>query len=64
MSNIIQQLQETTAYIQNIYSYSPRIGIVLGSGLGNFTSELNIEKEISYNEIPPFSSFYGRWTFR
>ena len=54
MSNIIQQLQETTAYIQNIYSNSPRIGIVLGSGLGNFASEMTIEKEIPYNEIPHF----------
>ena len=54
MSNIIQQLQETTAYIRNIYSHSPQIGIVLGSGLGNFANELIIEKEIFYNEIPHF----------
>jgi purine-nucleoside phosphorylase len=54
MSNIIQQLQETTAYIQSIYSYSPQIGIVLGSGLGNFANELIIDQEISYNDIPHF----------
>jgi purine-nucleoside phosphorylase len=54
MSNIIQQLHETNAYIQNICNYSPKIGIVLGSGLGNFTSEMNIYKEISYDEIPHF----------
>ncbi|MBC7827292.1 MAG: purine-nucleoside phosphorylase [Chitinophagaceae bacterium] len=54
MSNIIQQLQETTRYIKNIYPYSPRIGIVLGSGLGNFARELAIEKEIPYSEIPHF----------
>lgn len=54
MSNIIQQLQETTAYIRGIYSHSPQIGIVLGSGLGNFANELMIEQEISYDDIPHF----------
>ena len=54
MSNIIEQLQETTAFIQNIYSHSPQIGIVLGSGLGNFANELIIEQEIPYDQIPHF----------
>lgn len=54
MSNIIQQLQETTAYIQNIYSEPPQVGVVLGSGLGNFASEMNVEKEVPYQEIPHF----------
>jgi purine-nucleoside phosphorylase len=54
MVNIIQQLLETTAYIKNIYPHSPQIGIVLGSGLGNFANELNIEREIPYHEIPHF----------
>lgn len=54
MSNTIQQLQETTAFIKNLYSHSPEVGIVLGSGLGNFTNELTVEKEISYDVIPHF----------
>lgn len=54
MSNFIQQLQETTAYIQNIYSHSPQVGIVLGSGLGNFACGMTVEKQISYDEIPHF----------
>lgn len=54
MSNIIQQLQETKEYIQNIYSLSPQVGIVLGSGLGNFVKEMNVEHEIPYDDIPHF----------
>jgi purine-nucleoside phosphorylase len=54
MSDIIQQLQETAAFIQSQYSHIPKVGIVLGSGLGNFAREMEIEKEIPYNEIPHF----------
>lgn len=54
MTNIIAQLQETTAFIQNLYPHKPKIGVVLGSGLGNFVNELNVELEIPYNQIPHF----------
>ena len=54
MPNLIQQLLETTSYIKNIYQHAPETGIVLGSGLGNFTEELTVEKEIAYNTIPHF----------
>lgn len=54
MLNIIDRLKETTSYIRTIISSTPEVGIVLGSGLGNFSKELNIEKELGYNEIPHF----------
>ncbi len=51
---LLQQLQETTAFIQSQYTQRPIAGIVLGSGLGNFVKEISIEKEILYAEIPHF----------
>jgi purine-nucleoside phosphorylase len=54
MINTIEQLQETTAYIKSLYSYTPVAGIVLGSGLGNFSGEMQVEKEIDYDDIPHF----------
>jgi purine-nucleoside phosphorylase len=54
MADIIQQLQETTAYIRNLYPHTPLAGIVLGSGLGNFAAEIKVEKEIPYKDIPHF----------
>jgi purine-nucleoside phosphorylase len=54
MPGILQQLQETTSFIKSIYPHTPQVGIVLGSGLGNFTQEIQVEKEISYEAIPHF----------
>jgi len=51
---IMEQLKEATAFIQKQYSDRPQVGIVLGSGLGNFSDQINIEKEISYADIPHF----------
>ncbi|RYG06432.1 MAG: purine-nucleoside phosphorylase [Chitinophagaceae bacterium] len=51
---MIEQLNETTEFIRSRYPHKPVVGIVLGSGLGNFASGINIEAEISYSEIPNF----------
>jgi len=55
------QIKEAVAYIKGIYDQSPELGIVLGSGLGNFTGEIAIEKEIPYADIPhfPVSTVHG-----
>lgn len=50
----LQQAKETADFIRQQYSTAPQVGIVLGSGLGNFVSELKVEKEIPYTEIPNF----------
>ena len=54
MASILDELNETTSYIRQQYKAAPVVGIVLGSGLGNFTSELKVEKEIAYRDIPNF----------
>jgi purine-nucleoside phosphorylase len=51
---IIKELNETVAFIRSIYNGTPRIGIVLGSGLGNLSKEIQVEKEIPYENIPHF----------
>jgi purine-nucleoside phosphorylase len=51
---ILQQIEETVKTIRSVYKEAPRIGIVLGSGLGNLTSEITVEQELSYTEIPHF----------
>lgn len=54
MSNIIRQLEETTAFLRGRYPHAPAIGIILGSGLGNFATHIQSDLEIPYEEIPNF----------
>src|ERR1700755_1570387 len=54
MPNTVEKINESVAYIKSFYAGTPAAGIVLGSGLGSFTAEINIEKEIPYSDIPNF----------
>lgn len=51
---MISQIKEAVAYLQENYKEKPLVGIVLGSGLGSFTQEIDIELEIPYSKIPNF----------
>jgi len=57
----IKQLDEAKAFINSFYPYEPEIGIVLGSGLGNLVSEIDVELELDYSDIPyfPLSTVIG-----
>jgi purine-nucleoside phosphorylase len=50
----LDQINEAVVFIKTRCSMTPDAGIVLGSGLGNFTSEIAIMVEIPYGEIPHF----------
>ncbi len=52
--SLLQQIEEAVHSIRAIYSAKPRVGIVLGSGLGNLSKEIAVEKEIAYGDIPHF----------
>ena len=51
---MVRKVNEATDFIKSKYKTKPAVGIVLGSGLGSFTNEINIEFEIAYNDIPHF----------
>lgn len=49
------QINEATAYIQSkIGDFKPQFGIILGTGLGKLTTEIEIEYSINYEDIPHF----------
>lgn len=53
--NTYTKLTEATNYLKSLVTSEASIGIILGSGLGNFTKEITVEKEIPYDQIPYFS---------
>ena len=54
MNNEFKRLKDITDYIKNITDFKPKIALILGSGLGDFVKNVDIEKTISYDEIPGF----------
>src|SRR5690349_5411097 len=52
--NTYDKLVEASEFLQSHNTSGARIGVVLGSGLGNFVQEINVEQEIPYEEIPYF----------
>ena len=48
------QLQETTAFIQSKIKSTAQTAVILGSGLGNLASQILVDFEIQYTQIPHF----------
>jgi purine-nucleoside phosphorylase len=52
---MLQNIQSTTQYIKSrIGDFEPEIGIILGTGLGGLVSEIEVEKQLMYSNIPDF----------
>lgn len=50
----LEKLQAATTFLKAHITYAPSIGVVLGSGLGNFVQQLQQRIEIPYDQIPHF----------
>jgi len=51
---MLKELRETIDFIKVRRKVQPEVGIILGSGLGGLTKEIEVEDSIPYNEIPNF----------
>lgn len=52
---MLEAINEASAYIQSkIGNFKPQYGIILGTGLGKLTTEIDVEFTINYDEIPHF----------
>jgi purine-nucleoside phosphorylase len=52
---MLENIQETTLYIKSrIGDFEPEVGIILGTGLGGLVSEIEVEKQLMYSNIPDF----------
>jgi purine-nucleoside phosphorylase len=53
---LYEQIQEAVAFIRSRTDFRPHTGIVLGTGLGNLTDDVEVVTEIVYRDIPHFAT--------
>ncbi len=51
---MLQKINESVAYIANLATIKPSVGIILGSGLGAFVNEVSVVDELLFSAIPHF----------
>ena len=51
---MIKFIKETSDYLKSKGFDTPEVGIILGTGLGQLTDEIEVLAEVSYNQIPNF----------
>ena len=54
MINQLQQIKETSNFIKSKTHYQPKIGLILGSGLGDWAKQITEPNSITYDKIPHF----------
>jgi purine-nucleoside phosphorylase len=54
MSIQYEKLERCYEYYRSITEFHPRVGLILGSGLGGYAKNMHVEQEIPYREIPDF----------
>lgn len=57
----LEKIRETADFLRNVVGEMPKIGVILGTGLGDLVNYIEIKKEIDYHIIPnmPVSTVEG-----
>ena len=55
MNTELDDIKDTVAFLTNKGFANAEVGIVLGTGLGNLVTKIDIEIELSYSDIPNFT---------
>ena len=56
MSRQYEKLEKCYEYYRSVTDFVPRVGLILGSGLGGYAKNMKVEMEIPYGDIPDFRS--------
>jgi purine-nucleoside phosphorylase len=51
---MLKEIKETVEFIKSRISTQPRVGIILGSGLGGLVEDIETEVTLDYHDIPNF----------
>lgn len=53
-STLVENVDEAVAVVRGRSGLQPRVGVILGTGLGGLAAEIEVETEISYEDLPHF----------
>jgi purine-nucleoside phosphorylase len=51
---MLNRIDSITQFLKNKIPFNPKVGIILGTGLGGLVEKIEIEQTIPYDEIPDF----------
>ncbi|MGO1651958.1 purine-nucleoside phosphorylase, partial [Senegalia sp. (in: firmicutes)] len=54
MNNLLKNIKQTKDFIEEKINIEPKIGLILGSGLGTLANEIENPVKIKYEDIPNF----------
>jgi purine-nucleoside phosphorylase len=54
MADLFDQIQDSKRFIESRWQGRPRVGIILGTGLGGLAEDIQAEAVLPYEEIPHF----------
>ena len=54
MNPVYDKVEKCFEILRSKTDFSPKVGIILGSGLGDFANQIQVEVEVPYNEIEGF----------
>lgn len=54
MLHLCAQIDDATATIRRAWNCRPRVGIILGTGLGSFVEQMSVESAFEYEQLPHF----------
>ena len=64
MTEVETKLRRAAEYVEaQLDGFRPELGLVLGSGLGDYGEEIEIVKEVLYKDIPTAPGHKGRFLF-
>lgn len=54
MKRALQEIEESYRFISRRVKMKPRVGIILGTGLGKLVDQVSVRESLSYDDIPHF----------
>src|SRR6056297_1418820 len=54
MLDLYDKIQEACRRIRTDFDVPPKVGMILGTGLGDITEQIDVKASIDYEEIPHF----------